>query len=124
MVLIVDDNPDVCRAMELLITARGRRAKCVSSGQAALELVAESPPECVVLDDNMPDLTGLDVLRTIRESFKLPIPVIIFSGADDDKRRMEALRLGAVDWVPKTAIDRLLKRVDEVLANPVSDKEQ
>jgi DNA-binding response OmpR family regulator len=58
----------------------------------------------------MPDLTGLDVLRTIRESFKLPIPVIIFSGAEDDKRRIEALRLGAVDWVPKTAIDRLLKR--------------
>jgi len=116
MVLVVDDHADTCRVLMLLLRRSGMQAACVTSGREALSAVPELRPGCMVLDDDMPDLTGLDVLRAIRTELKLTaLTVIVYSAAEDSRRKEEARRLGAVDWIVKAGHpERLIKRVAEV----------
>ncbi|MDB5295891.1 MAG: two component transcriptional regulator, LuxR family [Phycisphaerales bacterium] len=116
MILVVDDHPDVCRAMQMLLCVAGWDARCVPDGATALAVISATPPQCVVLDDHMPDTTGLDVLRVMSAGL-IRVPVIMFSSHTDPDRQDEAKRLGAVDWLPKTEVARLVARVAEVVGH-------
>jgi len=115
MILVVDDHADTCRAVSLLLALQGMDARCVTSGEDALAALRTDQPHCVLLDDHMPGLTGLDVLRTIRTEMDLPeLPVIIYSAAQENERVAEAKSLGA-DWIVKgTPFDRVIRKIDEV----------
>lgn len=105
MILIVDDYPDGATALRLLLRYRGYPCEWVPDGAAALAHLgahASERPLLVVLDENMPDMQGLDVLRHMRSDPALAdVAVILFSSEFDPAKRDAALALGAADWLVK-----------------------
>ena len=102
IVLIVDDYEDACIALERLARRMGADAACVTNGTKVLDVMTQRRPSLVILDDMMPAVSGLDVLRSIREDAALrDVPVVMYSGSDDAERRAEAAELGALGWVVK-----------------------
>ena len=104
MVLIVDDHPDTCRAIMLLLRTAGILSECVNDPEAALPLVRSMKPDLLVLDQMMPGLLGTEVLRAVRSTPTVAdIPAIFYSAARDGEE--EARRLGALDWLVKGKTD-------------------
>lgn len=102
MILIVDDHHDTGALLARLLKGCGYDAIAVSSGKAALSMLPNVRPSLVILDKCMPELSGLDVLRTIRADAALrSIPVILYSADDDPAEMIEAKRLGAQDYLVK-----------------------
>ena len=101
LILIVDDEPAIRRLLRTGLTAEGFRTEEVETATAALAALRHGQPEydLVVLDLGLPDLDGLDVVRTIR-SFST-VPIVVLSARDDERGKVEALDLGADDYVTK-----------------------
>lgn len=117
-VLIVDDHPDQCRALGLLLRQRGYRVHCVQSGPAALDFVASHPTGLVLLDMMMPEMSGLEVLREIRSNRDLDhVRICMYSAVDDPHWREEASRLGAEEYMIKGKFDleQLFSTIDHYL---------
>ena len=102
LVLVVDDSEDVCDVVARLLRRGGHVAECQTSADAALAYLAKEIPNLIVLDVMMPEMTGLDVLRSIRADPRLAaVPVIIYSALSDEKTRAAAMKLGATGYVIK-----------------------
>jgi two-component system KDP operon response regulator KdpE len=99
LVLVVDDEPAIARALKTALTARGFRVDVATSGQQALDQAALQPPAVIVLDLGLPDIDGIEVLRRIRGWSDAPIVVLTAEGAED--RKIRALDDGADDYVTK-----------------------
>ena len=111
LVLVVDDQKLARTKLALAVKALGHNAKLASSGKQALELLEQFPVDLVLLDMIMPDQNGIDVLRALKAhpDFK-SIPVIVISGLDDNTAlAIEAIRLGAEDFLPKSFEPVLLR---------------
>ncbi|MEU4287582.1 response regulator [Kribbella sp. NPDC026596] len=113
-VLVVDDEPQIVRALQINLKARGYEVHLAGSGTAALKVAAQHPPELVILDLGLPDLDGVDVIRGLRGWTEAPI--LVLSGRTDQTDKVEALDAGADDYVTKPfGIDELLARMRAVL---------
>jgi len=99
LVLVVDDEPAILRALSTALKARAFRVEVATSGQEALERTALVSPDVVVLDLGLPDIDGIEVLRRIRGWSEVPVVVLTAEGAED--RKIEALDDGADDYVTK-----------------------
>ncbi|HET6953083.1 MAG TPA: response regulator transcription factor [Acidimicrobiales bacterium] len=99
LVLVVDDEPAITRALSAALTARGYRARVAMTGQRALDAAAVDDPAAVILDLGLPDVDGIEVLRRLREWSDVPVIVLTAEGADD--RKVRALDDGADDYVTK-----------------------
>ena len=109
-VLVVDDDPRLQRTLTIALRAHGHEVVTASDGRAAVQSVAEDVPDVVILDLGLPDLDGTDVLRRIRVSSL--VPVIVLSARHDSDDKIEALDLGADDYVTKPfGVEELLARV-------------
>lgn len=116
MILVVDDDPETRWILRLLLAYGGREVRCVADGASALLALADSVPECVVLDDDLAGVSGLGVLRQLRKTCGDGLPVVLFGhGWFDYARLTEATELGALDWVPKAEPDRLLEVLSRVV---------
>jgi two-component system KDP operon response regulator KdpE len=110
VVLIVEDEAQLARAMQINLHAHGYRAMTVGKGGDALNLAATEPVDIVVLDLGLPDMDGVDVIRRIRGWSRMPIIVLSARHASEDK--VEALDAGADDYVTKPfGLDELLARL-------------
>jgi two-component system KDP operon response regulator KdpE len=119
-ILLVDDEPAIQRSVGLLLRARGYDVQVAGTGADALAMVAERPPDLVVLDLGLPDLEGTEVCRRIRSTLPLPIIVLSARGAEADK--VNALDLGADDYVTKPfGPDELLARIRVALRRVSSE---
>jgi two-component system sensor histidine kinase KdpD len=98
-VLVVDDEPQMLRALHLNLTARGYDVVTAEDGTSALNEVAISEPDVIVLDLGLPDIDGLEVIRAIRTGSQVPILVLSARIGSSDK--VAALDLGADDFVTK-----------------------
>jgi len=101
--LVVDDSPTIRRMVRAALAGLpGLAFAEASSGLEAIESLVVSPPDLVVLDLNMPDLHGLDVLRFVRghETFKL-LPVVVLTTRGDEASRQSALASGATLFLTK-----------------------
>jgi len=98
-VLIVDDEPQIVRLLTVALNAAGYESFTAESGAAALKFAATGAPDLIVLDLGLPDRDGKDVLREIRRFSDAP--VIILSARDREAEKIEALDLGADDYVEK-----------------------
>src|SRR5262249_25098985 len=120
MILIVDDHKDNAELLQRLLRAKGYRADCAYSGTDALTYLQSTQPadtELVILDDMMPDPSGLDLLRTPRAAPTLAgIPVLFFSASFEPARLQQAKELGARGWLVKGSDtwESLLGHVSEV----------
>jgi two-component system KDP operon response regulator KdpE len=113
-VLVVDDEPQIVRALQINLKARGYEVHLAGTGTSALKVAAQHPPELVILDLGLPDLDGVDVIRGLRGWTDAPI--LVLSGRTDQTDKVEALDAGADDSVTKPfGIDELLARMRAVL---------
>jgi two-component system KDP operon response regulator KdpE len=113
-VLIVDDEPQIRRALQTALTGHGYAVETVPSGEQALTLIATWQPDAVVLDLMMPDMDGFEVLREVRSWSEVPIIVLSARGQERDK--VAALDLGGDDYLTKPfGMEELLARVRVLL---------
>ena len=99
IVLVVDDEPQIQRFLRPTLTAEGYTVAAAMTGGEALAMFRKASPEVVVLDLELPDMNGLEVLTEIRKTS--PVPVIILSARDDETGKIAALDAGADDYVSK-----------------------
>ena len=109
-ILLVDDEVAIQRAVGPLLRSRGYDVDVSGTGGDALRMAAEHPPDLIVLDLGLPDLEGTEVCRRIRSESKVPIVVLSARGSEADK--VNALDLGADDYVTKPfGPEELLARI-------------
>jgi two-component system KDP operon response regulator KdpE len=108
-VLVVDDEPQIRRALRTSLEAHGYEVQTVGTGEEAVIGAAESAPELMLLDLGLPDLDGTEVIRRVRGFTELPI--IVLSVRDGQHDKVAALDAGADDYVTKPfAMEELLAR--------------
>ena len=113
-VLVIDDEPQILRALRINLSVRGYEVIAAATGAAALKAAAEQRPDVVVLDLNLPDMDGIEVLGGLRGW--LSAPVIVLSARTDSAEKVEALDAGADDYVTKPfGMDELVARVRAAL---------
>lgn len=113
-VLVVDDDPTVREVVDRYLSRAGFATLLAADGPAALQLVAASSPDLVVLDLMLPGLDGLEVCRQLRET--TPVPVIVLSARGAQTDRIAGLEIGADDYLAKPFSPReLVLRVQAVL---------
>jgi two-component system KDP operon response regulator KdpE len=98
-VLIVEDDPEMRRALALNLTARGYQISTAADGAEALKQAVTATPDVVVLDLGLPDLDGMDIIRTIRGYSR--VPIVVLSGRVSSGDKVDALEAGADDYVTK-----------------------
>jgi two-component system, OmpR family, KDP operon response regulator KdpE len=109
-VLVVDDDRQLVRALEIALRGKGFRVITAGAGPLALQVARSSPPDLVLLDLGLPGMEGTDVIRGLREW--TDVPVIVMSGRRTSVDKVEALDLGADDYVVKPfGLDELLARM-------------
>ena len=113
-ILIIEDDPGICTFLRATLTAEGYDAIVVSKGSGALEIVASHCPDCVLLDLGLPDMDGNEIISGIRQWSVMPIIVISARSMEQDK--VQALDLGADDYITKPfGTDELLARIRTAL---------
>jgi len=109
-VLVVDDEPQILRALETNLRAAGYEVDTAATAEAALSTAATRRPEAVILDLLLPDGRGTEVARELRTWSSAPI--IVLSAVGDEAEKVEALDAGADDYVTKPfGMDELLARL-------------
>lgn len=109
-VLAVDDDPAILRTLGINLRARDYEVEIAGDGRSALQIVDERLPDVILLDLGLPDLDGITVLKRLREFTQVPVIVVSARTEPDDK--VEALDLGADDFITKPfSIEELLARV-------------
>jgi two-component system, OmpR family, KDP operon response regulator KdpE len=109
-ILVVDDEREILRALQRSLTAHGYKVFTAKSGEEAIEAVARNRPDLLLLDLLLPGMSGLEVTRWVRERSNVPIIVLSVKEAERDK--VEALDLGADDYVAKPfGMNEVLARV-------------
>ncbi|PGH43708.1 DNA-binding response regulator [Micromonospora sp. WMMA1996] len=112
-ILVVDDEPQILRALRINLRARGYDVEVADTGAAALKAAAAHPPDLVVLDLGLPDLDGTEVIRGLRGW--TGVPIIVLSGRAGSEDKVAALDAGADDYVTKPfGVDELLARIRAV----------
>jgi two-component system, OmpR family, KDP operon response regulator KdpE len=120
-VLLVDDEAAIQRSVGPLLRSRGYELDIASSGAEALRIFAERTPELIVLDLGLPDLEGTEVCRRIRTTSQVPIIVLSARGEEADK--VNALDLGADDYVTKPfGAEELLARIRVALRRQLAEE--
>jgi two-component system, OmpR family, KDP operon response regulator KdpE len=113
-VLVVDDEPPIRKLLRTGLAAHGYHVIEAPNGKTALELL-DASPNLVILDLGLPDMQGHELLKTIR-SRNDSVPIIILSSRDDETGKVQALDLGADDYVTKPfGMDELLARIRAAL---------
>jgi two-component system KDP operon response regulator KdpE len=112
-ILVVDDEPQIVRALRINLRARQYDVDTAPDGTSALRAAAHHHPDLVVLDLGLPDMEGADVIRGLRGWTS--IPIIVLSGRADSRDKVDALDAGADDYITKPfGIDELLARIRAV----------
>src|ERR1700685_1122955 len=112
-VLVVDDEPQILRALRINLRVRDYEVHVAAAGSEALQMAGRYPPDLVILDLGLPDLDGVQVIQGLRGWTKAPI--IVLSGRTDSTDKVEALDAGADDYITKPfAMDDLLARMRAV----------
>lgn len=116
-VLIVDDDPGICQALELLMASGGLAARSFSGGQEFLNADRPDGAACILLDLNMPDMDGLEVQQRLQQQDS-SLPVIFLTGHGDVPAAVSALKYGAMDFFQKPGFDhqQLLATIQDALA--------
>jgi two-component system KDP operon response regulator KdpE len=113
-VLVVDDEPPIRKLLRMGLSTQGYRVLEASNGKMALDMLAENP-DLVILDLGLPDMQGLDLLRTVRARNE-QIPIVVLSSRGDEAAKVQALDLGADDYVTKPfGTEELLARMRAAL---------
>ena len=115
IIYVVDDDEAVRESLEFLLTTAGMKAKSFESAKAFLEVLPRVAFGCVITDVRMPDITGIDLLKRVKQD-NPDLPVIVITGHGDIALAVEAMKIGAVDFLEKPFDDEhLLNSVKSAL---------
>jgi two-component system KDP operon response regulator KdpE len=113
-VLVVDDEPQITRVLRTVLTSQGYRVRTAAEGESALTNFKEWSPDLVITDLYMPHMDGLELCRRLRDGSS--VPIIVLSVKGEERTKVEALDLGADDYITKPfGADELLARVRAAL---------
>jgi two-component system KDP operon response regulator KdpE len=120
-ILVVDDEREIRRCLELSLEEKGYTVLAAESGEKALDLLKQSPADVAIVDLLLPGIDGIELTKSIRQRSTLPI--IILSAIGDDKKKVKALETGADDYVTKPfSIEEVVARIRSVLRRVVGSK--
>lgn len=109
-ILVIDDEPQILRALKAILGERGFRVATASRGEDGLTQAAITHPDVVILDLGLPDMNGLEVCKLLREWTQ--VPIIVLSVREREADKVAALDAGADDYLTKPfGIEELLARV-------------
>jgi two-component system, OmpR family, KDP operon response regulator KdpE len=112
-VLVVDDEPQILRALRINLHARQYDVVTAGSGRGALEAATAAHPDLVILDLGLPDMDGVEVIRSLRRWTQ--VPIVILSGRMNSAAKVDALDAGADDYVTKPfSVAELFARIRAV----------
>lgn len=122
-ILVVDDEPQIVRALAIHLRARGYEVVTASDGTEALQEATARVPDLVILDLGLPDLDGVDVITGLRGWSS--VPILVLSGRTDSVDKVDAFDAGADDYVTKPfGMDELLARLRAMLRRNAPGPEQ
>jgi two-component system, OmpR family, KDP operon response regulator KdpE len=111
--LVVDDEPQILRALRINLHARQYDVVTAGTGKGALDAATEAHPDLVILDLGLPDMDGVEVIRSLRKWTQ--VPIVILSGRLNSAAKVDALDAGADDYVTKPfSVEELLARIRAV----------
>ena len=120
-ILVVDDEAQIRRVLRSTLTSNGYDIIEAKNGEEAIRAVMREHPDLVLLDVNMPEMSGLEACRKIRVSF--PGPIIMVTVRDSERDKIAALDCGADDYVEKPfAVGELLARIRSALRRTITDE--
>jgi two-component system KDP operon response regulator KdpE len=120
-VLIIDDEPPIRKLLRMGLSTQNYSVLEAPNGKTALELLAEAPG-LVILDLGLPDMAGLDLLRAIRARYD-SVPIVVLSSRGDEAGKVQALDLGADDYVTKPfGMEELLARMRAALRHQLQEQ--
>jgi DNA-binding response OmpR family regulator len=108
-VLVVDDEPYAVELLQECLTAKGYEVLTASDGEEALRKVKEERPHVILLDVRMPKMSGLEVLRRVREMDQ-EVGVIMVTAVNEEETGNQALQMGAFDYITKPLDFQYLER--------------
>jgi two-component system KDP operon response regulator KdpE len=109
-ILVIDDEPQILRALHTILIAKQFRVTTASRGNEGLTLAAAQPPDVIILDLSLPDMSGFEVTERLREWTQ--VPIIVLSVRDSENDKVTALEKGADDYLTKPfGIEELLARI-------------
>jgi two-component system KDP operon response regulator KdpE len=122
-VLVVDDDPRIARTLEVNLRARHYEVDLAATGEVALQLAARRHPDVVILDLGLPGMDGLDVVRGLRGW--TAVPIVVLSARGSEAAKVEALDLGADDYLTKPfGMDELFARLRASMRRAVVPEER
>ncbi|HEY4722100.1 MAG TPA: response regulator transcription factor [Anaerolineae bacterium] len=122
-VLVIDDEPQILRALKTILTARQFQVTTASRGEEGLALAAANPPDAIILDLSLPDMDGFKVCEQLREWTQ--VPIIVLSVRDSERDKVLALDKGADDYLTKPfGVEELLARLRVALRHAAQMREK
>jgi two-component system KDP operon response regulator KdpE len=122
-VLVVDDEPQIVRALKVVLREAGFQAVPAESASEALDLASVRPPEAAIIDLVLPDLDGVELTRRLREWSEMPI--LVLSAVGEEEQKVRALEAGADDYITKPFGTReLVARLHAALRRAVGTEEE
>ncbi len=117
-ILAIDDQQLVLLSVEKRLTELGYDVKTANSGKSGIAAIDTFDPDMVIVDINMPDLTGIEVIQHIRIVKKSHIPILVMSGNTSEKTILESYNLGVNDYMKKpVSLDEMVARINRILGN-------
>jgi two-component system KDP operon response regulator KdpE len=114
-ILVVDDEPAIRRFLRTSLSAQGFQVAEAESGRAALDAFRRGPVDILILDLGLPDIDGFEIIRRVRDGGSI-VPIIALSSRTDESGKVQALDLGADDYVTKPfGVDELIARIRTAL---------
>src|ERR1700751_4935463 len=107
IVHIVDDDEGLRESLAFLLRTANLEVRSFESARAFLDELAHAVPGCIITDVRMPEMSGIELLRRLKE-FKIDVPVIVITGHGDIALAVEAMKMGAADFFEKPFDDALL----------------
>lgn len=117
-ILTIDDQQLILLSVEKRLTELGYEVFTANSGQSGIAAIDTFDPDMVIVDINMPDLSGIEVIQHIRIVRKLDIPILVMSGNTNEKTILESYNLGIDDYMKKpVSLDEMVARINRILGN-------
>ena len=115
-ILVIDDEPEITRALRSILTAHGFDPVLAATAEDGLDQLQRRRPDVLLLDMVLPDKSGLEVTRIIRQDLGLDLPIIVLSAYGEEDSKVQALDLGADDFLTKPfGVNELLARMRAAL---------
>ena len=117
MIYVIDDDDAVRESLEFLLSTAGFKARGFDSARTFLDVLGDIDSGCVITDVRMPEITGIDLLKKVKDA-KPGLPVIVITGHGDVALAVEAMKIGAIDFLEKPFDDDgLIAAVKAALSN-------